>query len=42
MLYFNNGYLIQEAFPMLDADTRELIKTGITPTEWNAMFGEEE
>jgi len=26
--------LIQEAFPMLDADQREFIKTGITPDEW--------
>lgn len=28
-------YMIQEAFPMLSADQREFIMTGITPAEWD-------
>ena len=35
------GKMIQDAFPMLTADEREFIKTGITPLEWAAAFGEE-
>jgi hypothetical protein len=34
------GELIQEAMPHLTADQREFILTGITPSEWNAAFGE--
>lgn len=34
------GELIQNAFPTLSADEREFIKTGISPQEWEAMFGE--
>lgn len=33
------GTLIQDAFPMLTASEREFIKTGITPEEWDRMFG---
>jgi hypothetical protein len=36
---WNAGMNIQVAFPMLDADEREFIKTGITPAEWDATFG---
>ena len=39
---WESGMLIQDAFPMLSADEREFIKTGITPEEWDAAFGEEE
>jgi hypothetical protein len=39
---WQNGTLIQDAFPMLNADEREFIKTGITPEEWEKMFGEDE
>lgn len=39
---YNSGELLQVAFHMLDAGTREMIKTGITPTEWDAMCPEEE
>ena len=35
------GALIQEAFPMLNADQREFILTGITPEEWAETFGED-
>ena len=38
---WQSGALIQNAFPELSADAREFIKTGITPEEWEAMFGEE-
>jgi hypothetical protein len=36
---WNAGMNIQVAFPMLNADEREFIKTGITPAEWDATFG---
>jgi len=36
------GALVQDAFPHLDADDREFIKTGITAEEWQEMFGSEE
>ena len=39
---WQNGTLIQNAFPMLDAGQREFIKTGITPQEWDEMFKDEE
>jgi hypothetical protein len=35
------GIHIQDAFPMLDADQREFILTGITAEEWKTL-GEEE
>lgn len=38
---YTEGALLQEAFHFLDADEREFVKTGITPSEWKAMFGEE-
>lgn len=33
---------IQDVFPHLSADDREFIKTGITPEEWDAVFGKDE
>jgi hypothetical protein len=36
------GVLIQYAMPNLTAGEREFIKTGITPQEWDDMFGGEE
>lgn len=35
---WKRGMLIQDAFPNLDADDREFIKTGVTPEEWDAMW----
>jgi len=35
-----HGAMIQNAFPMLGADDREFLMTGITPEEWAEMFGE--
>ena len=39
---WESGVNIQVAMPQVDADEREFIKTGVTPTEWNELFGEEE
>lgn len=39
---WKDGMLIQEAFPQLNKDQRELLITGITPEAWNQAFGEEE
>lgn len=38
---WRNGTLIQDAFPKLDADDRELIQTGTHPECWNEMFPSE-
>lgn len=40
--YKFGNVLIQEAFPYLTADEREIIKTGICPTCWKDMFPPEE
>ena len=37
--YYEKGLLLQDAFPHLNADDREFIKTGITGEEWDQMFG---
>lgn len=39
---YNNGLLLQNAFPHLSADDREFIRAGITPEEWEALYGKEE
>ena len=39
---WENGMNIQQAMPQLNADEREFVKTGMTPTEWEELFGEEE
>ena len=31
---YENGALLQNAFPDLDPPNREFIKTGVTPEEW--------
>ena len=38
---WNGGKMVQDAFPTLNADEREFIKTGITPQEWKDAFGDE-
>lgn len=35
---WQDGMLIQEAFPTLNADQREFIQTGSTPEEWEQLF----
>jgi hypothetical protein len=39
---YNNGELIQRAFPQLTPGQREFILTGVTDDEWDDMFGEKE
>jgi hypothetical protein len=36
---FISGELVQRVFPHLSVDEREFIISGITPEEWNAVFG---
>ena len=38
--YHGEGALLQDAFPHLNADEREFIKSGITPQEWDNAFEE--
>lgn len=33
-----SGMAVQDAFPMLNADEREFILTGLTPEEWDNLF----
>ena len=37
---WQDGQLIQDAFPHLNVEEREFIQTGITPQEWSDTFGE--
>jgi hypothetical protein len=39
---FEDGALIQDAFPYLTNDQRELIMTGLTDEMWDDMFPNEE
>ena len=39
---YNNGALIQRAFPHLTPGEREFIKTGITDEEWDEFLPSEE
>jgi hypothetical protein len=34
---WSNGELIQKAFPMLNADEREFLMTGMTVADWNRV-----
>ena len=36
---WKGGTLIQRAMPNLNANQREFIMTGITPSEWTETFG---
>ena len=36
---WDNGALIQRAFPYLSANDRERLSTGICPKCWDEMFG---
>jgi hypothetical protein len=36
---WQQGMLIQVALPYLNADEREFLISGVTPEEWNDMFG---
>lgn len=39
---YNQGAMIQDAFPDATADVREVIKSGIHGKCWDNLFGEEE
>lgn len=39
---YRDGAFIQDAFPYLNADDREIIQTGIHSECWNAMFSKED
>ena len=39
---WEKGELIQDAMPNLTAGEREFIKTGVTPDEWDEIFGDDE
>ena len=36
---WDEGALVQDAFPFLNADEREFLMTGTPPHVWDAMFG---
>jgi len=36
------GGLVQDVFPHLKPEEREFLTSGITPSEWIEMFGEED
>jgi len=40
-LYDENKIPIQYVFPNLSPEDREFIKTGMTNSEWDELFGEE-
>ena len=35
---YNQGAMIQDAFPFLTPDEREFMMTGLTPEQWDKMF----
>ena len=39
---WQNGPVIQDAFPHLTDGEREFFKSGITPAEWDSLFGPED
>lgn len=39
---WQGGKLIQNVFPNLSMDEREFLMSGITKSEWDGAFGEEE
>ena len=39
---YEDGALIQDAFPYLDSEQRELMLTGINDLMWGDLFGDEE
>jgi len=39
LVKYDNGELIQNVFPNMNADEREFLKSGITSKEWSDVFG---
>lgn len=42
VLAYEQGELLQNAFPNLTPGQREFFKSGITDEEWDSCFGEDE
>lgn len=42
LIAWQGGVLIQDAMPHLSADDREFILTGMTPEDWEEVFGDDE
>jgi len=40
--YYEGDTLIQNAFPNLTPAEREFIKSGLTDSDWKALFGDED
>lgn len=40
--WLHGGKLAQDAFPFLSHEEREFLISGITPDEWNEIFGSED
>ena len=40
--YLNSRMCIQDALPHLAADERKFLMTGVTPAEWDELFGEDD
>lgn len=41
ILKWRSGAYIQDAMPHVSAEDREFLISGITPTYWNEVFGDE-
>lgn len=41
LIAWTEGKLIQDAMPYLNADQREFLVSGMTPAEFEALFGED-
>lgn len=41
ILKWRSGAYIQDAMPHVSAEDREFLISGITPTHWNNVFGDE-
>ena len=42
LIDWREGKLIQDAFPQLGKDEREILMTGYTPAEWDGLFKEDD
>ena len=42
LTFWQSGEFIQDAFPYLNPNQRELVKTGIHPECWENIFGKED
>lgn len=41
LIAWNDGALVQDAFPQMSIDEREMLISGTHPACWDALFGEE-